>query len=198
MASYFEKLNCNGTDCDHTMCPNCNKHFFDFEDFHQLDKDGVVVITCKCGASWTTDDVHLCNLCELSCVPAARDSFGDPHGLINAVVGGSYASTPGNGSGALDDMTAYKFSLCEWCLDWLFSQFHIPPKVYDFSTYFSREFEPAAQRVIEDEWRTFKDEFWAEKKKRDAARKKRMFKIKSGETLKVVLLEDGEVYGAQG
>jgi hypothetical protein len=87
---------------------------------------------------------------------------------------GHYASTPGNGHGALDDTTAYKFSLCEWCLDWLFTQFKIPPVVREW--YFDgrrgkpEEWRPAAQRVSEDDWRTFKKEFSEEAAKRDAAR----------------------------
>jgi hypothetical protein len=77
----------------------------------------------------------LCNLCALSCdLPTgpADDPKPDPHGLIEKEVLGHYASTPGNGHGALDDTTAYKFSLCEWCLDWLFTQFKIPPLVREW------------------------------------------------------------------
>jgi hypothetical protein len=141
-----------------------------------------------------------CNLCGLSCVlgSAGSPSRG-PHGLIDATVSGGYESTPGNGCGALDDMTRHRFSLCEWCLDWLFVQFKIPVAVDDpMNDFVLREGEthddglrrmgcvrlaghqdvpqwrPAAQRVAEDEWRSAKVEFAAEKKRRDVARARQM------------------------
>lgn len=91
----------------------------------------------------------LCNHCGLSCV---LDNGMENYGLVNAVVGGGYFSTAGNGNGTLDDNTNYKFSLCEYCLDHLFQQFSIPPKV--FHMYGEEEsFRPARMRIQEDEWR---------------------------------------------
>ena len=127
----------------------------------------------------------LCNLCGLPCTLG-----GDPYpdfraGLISAVVQGGYESTAGNGYGALDDMTSYNFSLCEFCLDWLFSQFKIPVEVkdymgssggYDFEDpntkpWKPEPWKPAADRVNEDDWRKMKDEFFSEFNKRNEARK---------------------------
>lgn len=117
---------------------------------------------------------HLCNLCGLSTAPNDPDAGGDPHGLAWACATGSYASTPGNGGGALDDLTRYSFALCEWCLDWIFSRCAIPPDVADIgidgSVHHKVAFRPAARRVAEDDWRKMKDKFFAEKKLRDAAR----------------------------
>ena len=124
----------------------------------------------------------LCNFCGYSCtlgplpgVPEGRRtekeiiSF-DEGGLLNAKVSGGYNSTPGNGEGALDDMSSYEFSLCEFCLDWLFSSFTIPPVVRRYHEDHPCLFRPAAQRVAEDEWRKAKEAFYAEAKWRASAR----------------------------
>jgi len=138
----------------------------------------------------------LCNLCGLTCA-LGQGRWRDNHGLIDASVCGEYESTPGNGWGALDDMTRHRFSLCEFCLDWLFSQFRIPVAVDDPSDDFLvREGEtlmeavekrgrakygpsdpeppwaPASVRVERDAWRVPKwiALFRAEKARRDAAR----------------------------
>jgi len=132
-----------------------------------------------------------CNLCGLTCaLPTgpADATVLDDHGLIACEVMGHYASTPGNGHGALDDGDAYTFSLCEFCLDWLFTQFRIPPKVEAVSlgtcdidgnpvVHPRRhvEWRPASLRVSRDEWRhgqRFKghDAFYAEAARRDLAR----------------------------
>lgn len=124
----------------------------------------------------------ICNLCGLSCV-FEKDCYGPGldaiGGLINAKVDGGYESTPGNGHGALDDGTSYHFSLCEFCLDWLFSQFEIPVKV---DCYMGPEdiaaWRPAAQRVAEDDWRRMKDAFRTEYERRIVGRNtKRLWKI---------------------
>ena len=90
-------------------------------------------------------------------------------GLIDCEVVGGYNSTPGNGNGALDDMTGYRFSLCEFCLDHMFSQFRTPPKLIGYIC--SEEgvelegevFRPAEQRVREDgEWRPMRESFYKE------------------------------------
>lgn len=111
----------------------------------------------------------LCNMCGLEM--NLRHSFNEYHGLKASVTGG-YLSTPGNGYGALDDMSTYDFNLCEFCLDYLFSNFKIPPKVYErLITNSEEKFRPAGQRVIEDDWRKDKEEFFKEYEKRNLARK---------------------------
>lgn len=123
----------------------------------------------------------LCNLCGLSCDLPHEEVENWPkysHGLLEQSVTGSYDSTPGNGNGALDDVTRYTFSLCEFCLDWLFCQFKILPKVEDYQGpkgYVEIEkFRPAKERVENDDWRRFKDEFFAEFEKRNRARNERL------------------------
>jgi hypothetical protein len=91
-------------------------------------------------------------------------------GLIKAVVHGGYWSTPGNGDGALDDCTSYSFSICEFCLDWLFQRFTIPVARGGCSAASSDPYRPADQRVSEDDWRQQKAKFFAEFEKRNAAR----------------------------
>lgn len=115
-----------------------------------------------------------CNLCGLTCDLGTQDRQDGPSwqgGLLGVSVMGGYESTPGNGCGALDDGTSYGFSLCEFCLDWLFEQFRVPVDVQDVHIDPTEAWRPAAQRVADDEWRTYKHEFFAEKNRRDAARK---------------------------
>lgn len=123
-----------------------------------------------------------CNLCGLSCaLPCGPPDAVvlDDYGLIACEARGHYASTPGNGHGALDDCDAYTFSLCEFCLDWLFTQMRIPPTVENVSLDGESRrpgvWRPAAQRVKADEWRhgdRFRshDAFYAEQARRDLAR----------------------------
>jgi hypothetical protein len=107
---------------------------------------------------------YICNWCGESC------SLGLPSegpmidgGLLDAEITGGYNSTPGNGDGALDDMTLYQFSLCEFCLDYLFEQFKIPPKVHCLIDDGKEEtYRPAYQRVQEEEWRKQKEKFFRE------------------------------------
>ncbi len=125
-----------------------------------------------------------CNLCGLGC---GLGKPGHPAyeigGLINAIVRGGYSSTAGNGDGALDDMTSYRFSMCEFCLDWLFTQFKVPVEVSDYT--FSDDlrgkdgfdvddvrpaWEPAVVRVAKDDWRSSKHEFCEEAERRAKAR----------------------------
>jgi hypothetical protein len=128
---------------------------------------------------------YTCNLCGEPCaLGTSRETYDGQlaqGGLLDAKVTGGYESTPGNGSGALDDMTRYGFSLCEFCLDWLFQQFKIPVKTDDYMT--DDQFLPpaeqkplpawksAAQRVEEDDWRRFKEEFRIESTRRALLRK---------------------------
>jgi hypothetical protein len=113
----------------------------------------------------------ICNMCGLSCTIGHVESIREPSGLIDQSVSGGYPSTPGNGYGALDDTTSYRFSLCEFCLDWLFSQFTVLPTT---SNYMDGDdtgpFRPAQQRVAQDEWRKSKQEFYDEFKRRNKAR----------------------------
>lgn len=118
----------------------------------------------------------LCNLCGLTCMLGSLDAPEGradhicyaAHGLIDAEVLGGYLSTPGNGEGALDDMSRYKFSLCEFCLDWLFSRCVIPVKVMDFDE--EEDFRPAVERVNDEPWRKDKDSFFREYERRARAR----------------------------
>jgi len=114
-----------------------------------------------------------CNLCGEACAaPHHADNALSPMGLINCTVSGGYDSTPGNGCGALDDSTSYTFSLCEWCLDWLFAQFKHPPTTSDYISPGEdvNPWRPAEERVYLDEWRSQKKEFYAELLRRNAAR----------------------------
>lgn len=131
----------------------------------------------------------ICNLCGCSC--ALSDGADAPPvetnaGLLEARVDGGYYSTAGNGYGALDDGTSYEFSMCEFCLDWLFSQFTVPVKMFDYmgsgdfthdGVELEEKFRPAFERVNADEWRRMKDEFFAEHDKRAKAREEKMKKI---------------------
>ena len=117
--------------------------------------------------------VHNCNWCGETCLLVDRGRTGhvvtdrDRHGLIDAVVSGGYESTPGNGQGALDDCSSYKFSLCEFCLDHLFTQFKIPPTVAEYGSGGGEyPFTPAAERVAKDDWRPMKEAFFAEARRR--------------------------------
>lgn len=113
----------------------------------------------------------LCHLCGLTCNIIVADDTVEFSGL-NGEVHGGFHSTPGNGDGALDDGNRYRFKLCEFCIDFLFSSFVIPPDVSDYMSEDKREaFRPASQRVQEDEWRKTKEKFFAEYNRRKAQRK---------------------------
>jgi hypothetical protein len=112
-----------------------------------------------------------CNLCGLSCTIGDAKSIREPSGLIDQSVCGGYPSTAGNGNGALDDTTSYRFSLCEFCIDWLFSQFMVPPTTSNYMDGSEAEpFRPAQQRVAQDEWRHYKQQFYDEFKRHNKAR----------------------------
>lgn len=64
----------------------------------------------------------ICNRCGNTCKPPDASDF---YGLIEARVSGGYWSP------RLGDMRVYVFSLCENCLDELFSTFKIDPLVDD-------------------------------------------------------------------
>jgi hypothetical protein len=98
-------------------------------------------------------DAVLCNRCGLSCTVGPEGSpDAGPAGLIGATVVGGYESTPGNGYGALDDGTSYRFSMCEFCLDDLFSTFKIPVTVWGNRGQ-PEIWRSASRRMAEDTWR---------------------------------------------
>lgn len=115
---------------------------------------------------------RLCNLCGESCffIQENRSTedkkFGSNYGLIDCTVSGGYESTPGNGQGTLDDLETYTFSLCEFCLDWLFKLFKTPPTLSDPDDVF----QPAEVRVKNDDWRRQKRLFAERSSKRELAR----------------------------
>ena len=115
--------------------------------------------------------VHNCNWCGETCLLSDSRRIvtnSDRHGLVDALVSGGYESTPGNGQGALDDCDTYKFSLCEFCLDHMFTQFKVPPQTGSYVGGGCEEppFRSAAERVLNDDWRRDKDSFFVEAKRR--------------------------------
>ena len=119
------------------------------------------------------DDGPLCNLCGETCI-LSDGGWHEPNGLIRAAVRGGYLSTAGNGVGALDDCTSYHFSICEFCLDWLFEQFLIPVRVEDYLDGVSPPpWRPARERVQKDDWRTLKKQYFNEAQRRAEKRRLR-------------------------
>lgn len=121
-----------------------------------------------CGHDQEIPDV-LCNLCGLSCT-LKEEEYAESGGLIKASVTGGYFSTPGNGVGALDDNVTYTFSLCEFCLDWLFDRFKIPVKTKDGDIE-QKPWRPASCRVAADDWRKMKQQFVDEAQRRTRSRR---------------------------
>lgn len=128
---------------------------------------------------YTKGTAPLCNVCGLTTwiePPNLRPgdmSCAGACGLIDAHPSGGFESTPGNGWGALDDMTVYHFSICEFCLDWLFSSCKIPPKVFVVfgdGEKIEEPFRCADERVSNGECRTMKEEYFAESRRRAEAR----------------------------
>ena len=124
-----------------------------------------------------------CNLCGLSCafkgpectIPLEEGEWPIVEHFIGSKfhVMGGFHSTPGNGFGTLDDLTMYDFALCEFCIDWLFEQFKMPPTVSDVRGLEEEPFRPAALRVQQDEWRKGIAQFQMEKSRRDKARREK-------------------------
>lgn len=83
----------------------------------------------------------VCNMCAQSCCNQKRKEKPDANfmneysGLIEAVVSGGYDSE------VVGDGVAWRFSLCEGCLNQVVSKFKIPHEVKDSSL--SSEFESA-------------------------------------------------------
>jgi hypothetical protein len=94
---------------------------------------------------------NVCNICGETCVLNKENNVVG--GLVDCTVIGGYFSTAGNGAGALDDTTSYRFSICEFCLDYLFEKMKLPPVVTCLQINEEKLFKPAAQRVSEDNWR---------------------------------------------
>jgi hypothetical protein len=73
----------------------------------------------------------LCNKCGKTCDNVVRQGFAkkNPHkefyGLIEQEVHGGYNSA------TIGDMTSWRFSLCEYCLDDLVKSFKIPHEIRD-------------------------------------------------------------------
>lgn len=118
----------------------------------------------------TTYKEVLCNWCGCKC-NLEEPPWDYPCGMVEVNVTGGYPSTPGNGGGALDDGMRYDFSLCEFCLDYMFSNFKIPVAVSDYTSNEFETFIPASDRVRKDEWRKQKIQFFTEKFRRDNLRK---------------------------
>lgn len=89
---------------------------------------------CKGTGFRRKSNTYVCNRCAGSLMPLvykenrpSGEHFGDnsgPHGLVDAEVSGGYHSH------FLNDMSNYRFSLCEKCLRELFTSFKVPPKVW--------------------------------------------------------------------
>ena len=84
----------------------------------------------------------VCNWCGHSTKVPNNSDWPDTLSTKIKVSGG-YHSTPGNGYGALLDMTTYSFVLCEFCLDFIMRNCKIPPKVYDQMGNEEFPFQPA-------------------------------------------------------
>lgn len=127
----------------------------------------------ECKWNNSIEDIK-CNKCGLSCKLLDYDKAEkinaqtaiDNHGLVKAEVYGGYDSTPGNGFGALDDSSRYTFSLCEFCLDWLFQQFKIPVKEEDYTTGIVEEWKSAIDRIVRDSWRNNNPGYFIEESKK--------------------------------
>lgn len=127
----------------------------------------------------------ICTVCSESCALHLYDDHYENEGLTDVSIMGGYPSTPGNGLGALDDATRYTFSICEFCLDFLFENARVPPTTChpgrDAIEFGDRRlpavpdevfpFACASERVARDDWRTRKAEFYAERDRRAALRK---------------------------
>lgn len=99
----------------------------------------------------------ICNMCGQTCCLVKFNNENENGGLINCEVTGGYSSTAGNGYGAFDDYTKIKFSLCEFCLDFIFSICEKKPMELNFvygNPTLEEEYVPSIQRVFDQqEWR---------------------------------------------
>ena len=111
-------------------------------------------------------------MCGCSCDLVCSDGVTvDQRAGLRAHISGGYHSTPGNGDGALDDGNVYRFALCEFCLDWLFSQFTTPVSVTGYDGHPEEDsWRPAVERVTTDDLRRDKERFFAEWGRRNRLR----------------------------
>ena len=115
-----------------------------------------------------------CNMCGLESEVIVNDWHRNTILHKFTAIGG-YESTPGNGCGTLDDCSEYKFSLCEYCLDYIFNQCIIPVLDIDYSIG-ENNYISAEERVRNDSWREMKKEFFEEYERRNNARQNIIFK----------------------
>lgn len=118
----------------------------------------------------------LCNLCGECCHIKKSDESRHPFekgyaelSVLNVNIMGGYDSTPYNGDGALDDMSEYHFSLCEFCIDHLMQNMKIPPTVICRIDNKEEKFVPAKERIKNSEMTS--QNSLEEIEKRDVARK---------------------------
>jgi hypothetical protein len=116
----------------------------------------------------------VCNYCGHTCL-IGEGRYRSAAGLIGASVSGGYESTPGNGYGALDDLTSYPFNICEFCLDRMFQEFVIPPTLRGDG---DEEFVPAKDRECVLMGGKFADHFHEQSALRDRAVEDRRNQIK--------------------
>jgi len=116
-------------------------------------------------------------MCGETCILGGDGAGGENYGLINAKVSGGYHSTVGCGKcGALDDLRAYRFSLCEFCLEAIFDRCAVPPEVFEYSLCDGDEFPTnetwlnGEQRIAQDSWRKSPEHYRAERARRAGKR----------------------------
>ncbi len=138
--------------------------------------------------------MKICNMCGLDCkiielVPQKIDCERkvctetdqklhqqapdlEDGGAMKIVAKGTYHSTPGAGWGALDEAHTYSFVLCEFCLDYLFTQMQITPRVRNINGQ-TIKFFSAQERIARDTEKErpmtlrFLEEFWNRKVARE-------------------------------
>ena len=103
-------------------------------------------------------------MCGESIAPIDTDY--DCYGLVEATLDGGYDSP------ALRDMSTYKLTLCEYCLDHIFQQCVNPPKAFEFSF---RKYEPIEEQMKDEKYKRGElyehhEKILEEKRRRDALR----------------------------
>lgn len=107
--------------------------------------------------------ISVCNMCGESTI-LALEPVVDIGGLDNCEVIGGYFSS------ALEDCSKYKFSICEFCLDYLFERFKIPPKIFCTIDGDYRKFTTAKERFQTSNQKKLATEFFEEYEKRNKVR----------------------------
>ena len=109
----------------------------------------------------------LCNMCgETTNADLTGESGGSEDGLIDAKVHGGYYSP------ALRDMSMYKFSFCEYCLDHIFQQCINPPKAWEYCFI---DYQPIEEQLKDEKYKRgelypYHEKVLEEKKRRDKLR----------------------------